>query len=207
MTGNTTFFLRSSLTSPFVRKIRMVVEVLGLTERVTLQPADPYDEDDPLRVQNPLGKYPCLVCEDGSSVFDSSVILEYLQEVAQTNCLLPVQGPQRIKMLVQTRLADGIIDAGALVIYENRYHEEGHVSQKWLHYQRAKIWRALSAFEASPPSSRETTAVSIGLACALGFLDKRQIVNWRPACPRLCCWLEEFAANEPAYERTSPFLA
>ncbi|MFP3606468.1 glutathione S-transferase N-terminal domain-containing protein [Paraburkholderia sp. SIMBA_053] len=207
MTGHATFILRSSLTSPFVRKIRMVVEVLGLTDRVTLQPAAPYDEDDSLRTQNPLGKYPCLVCNDGNSFFDSSVILEYLQEVAQTDRLLPAQGPQRIRMLVQTRLADGIIDAGALVIYEHRYHEKEHMSEKWLHYQRGKIWRALSSFEACPPSSQETNAVSIGLACALGFLDKRQIVDWRASCPRLCGWLADFAANEPAFERTSPFLA
>ncbi|MFP3345240.1 hypothetical protein R0J87_22430, partial [Halomonas sp. SIMBA_159] len=75
------------------------------------------------------------------------------------------------------------------------------MSEKWLHYQRGKIWRALSSFEACPPSSQETNAVSIGLACALGFLDKRQIVDWRASCPRLCGWLADFAANEPAFER------
>jgi len=196
------FVLRSTLTSPFVRKVRMVVEALGLSDRVTLVPTDAADPNDALRQQNPLGKYPCLVRADGSAVYDSSVILEFLQQVAGTDRLLPVSGPQRISMLTLTRLADGIIDAGALIIYEGRYHEPGTQSEKWLEYQRGKIQRALAAFEASPPDAARTDAVSIGLACALGFLDKRQPVPWRPACPRLVAWLEAFAASEPAFART-----
>jgi glutathione S-transferase len=206
MAGEETFILRSSLTSPFVRKVRIAIEVLGLKHRVKLEPADAYDEDDSLRVENPLGKYPCIVRADGSSVFDSSVILEFLQDVVGTERLLPARGADRIAMLVQSRLADGIIDAGALVIYEERYHAENERSGKWIHHQRGKIWRALSAFEASPPDPAKTNAVSISLACALGFLDKREIVEWRPACSKLVAWLESFSANEPAFASTSPFL-
>jgi glutathione S-transferase len=167
-------------------------------------PTDAADDKDTLRQQNPLGKYPCLLRADGTAIYDSSVILEFLQEVAGTDRLQPVSGPARIPMLTLTRLADGIIDAGAAVIYEERYHQPGTVSGKWLDYQRGKIVRALAAFEATPPDSHKTDAVSIGLACALGFLDRRKPVEYRPSCPRLVAWLETFAQNEPSFERTRP---
>ncbi|MBB6557507.1 glutathione S-transferase [Acidovorax soli] len=197
-----TFILRSSPTSPFVRKVRMVIDVLHLTDRVTHVGTDASDLT--LREQNPLGKYPCLVRSDGSAIFDSSVILEFLQWVAGTERLLPASGEQRIAMLSQTRLADGIIDAGALIIYEERYHDASMRSQEWLEHQRGKIRRALAVFEASPPDPRQTDAVSIGLACALGFLDRRKAVEWRAAFPGLSLWLSSFAESEPAFERTQP---
>jgi glutathione S-transferase len=197
-----TFILRSSPTSPFARKVRMAIDVLGLTDRVTLVATDAADLT--LRSQNPLGKYPCLVREDGSAVYDSSVIIEFLQLVAGTERLLPNAGEQRIAMLTQARLADGIIDAGALVIYEERYHDAARCSDEWLEHQRGKIRRALAVFEAAPPDPLRTDAVSIGLACALGFLDRRQAVAWRPACPALVRWLAAFADHEPAFERTRP---
>ncbi|WP_029001001.1 glutathione S-transferase N-terminal domain-containing protein [Azohydromonas australica] len=202
--GPETFVLRSSLTSPFVRKVRMAADVLGLADRLTLVPADAADPQDLLRRQNPLGKYPCLLRADGTAIYDSSVILEFLQDVAGTDRLLPATGPTRIPMLTRTRLADGIVDAGALVLYEARYHPPGSRSDTWLGYQRDKIRRALCSFEANPPDARVTDAVSIGLACALGFLDRRAPVVWRPECPRLSAWLETFCACEPAYDRTRP---
>ena len=75
--------LRSTLTSPFGRKVRMAIEVLGLGDRITLVPADPLDENDTLRQQNPLGKMPCLVLSDGTSIYDSGVIIEYLAGAQQ----------------------------------------------------------------------------------------------------------------------------
>jgi len=196
------FILRSTLTSPFGRKVRMAVDVLGLNDRVSVVHADTADENDTLRQQNPLGKIPCLVLADGTAIFDSGVIVEFLQQVAGTDRLVPNDGPSRIRTLTLTRLADGIIDAGALIIYECRYHEPGTQSERWLDHQRGKISRALATFEASPPGPRKTDAVSIGLACALAFLDKRKAVEWRPTCPRLARWLQEFANDEPAFERT-----
>ena len=73
-----TFVLRSTLTSPFGRKVRIAVEVLGLNDRITLVPGNPLDENDTLRQQNPLGKMPCLVLADGSTIYDSGVIIEFL---------------------------------------------------------------------------------------------------------------------------------
>jgi len=198
------FVLRTSLTSPFGRKVRMTADVLGLSDRITIMPADTADVNDTLRQQNPIGKVPCLVRADGTAVYDSGVIMEFLQEVAGTQRMLPKSGTARIPMLVAAKLADGIIDAGALIIYEGRYHEPGAQSEYWLNYQRGKIMRSLAAFEASVPDAGKTDVVTIGLACALGFLDKRQLLEWRPTYPRLVAWLDAFASNEPAFERTRP---
>jgi glutathione S-transferase len=199
---NEKFVLRTTLTSPFGRKARMAADILSLNDRVTVAHADTTDENDTLRQQNPLGKIPCLVRPDGSAVYDSGVILEFLQQVAGTDRLMPASGPDRISMLTRARLADGIIDAGALIIYEGRYHEPGAQSERWLAHQGGKIMRALAAFESAPPDARKSDAVSIGLACALAFLDKRKAVEWRPTCSRLVEWLDTFAKREPAFKRT-----
>jgi glutathione S-transferase len=196
------FVLRSTATSPFGRKARMAIDALGLTGRVTVKPADPLDENDTLRRQNPLGKMPCLVMADGSTIYDSSIIVEFLQDVAGTDRLLPLRGPARFKALTQARLADGIMDASILVVYENRFRPDSPPSARWLDHQRGKIMRGLAAFEASPPDPEKTDVVSIGLACALGYLDWRKQVDWRPAFPGLVTWLERYSAHEPAFERT-----
>ena len=108
------FVLRSTTTSPFGRKVRMAIDALGLNNRITETPADPLDEKDTLRQQNPLGKMPCLVLQDGSTIYDSGIIIEFLQDVAGTERLLRLRGPERYRMLTQARLADGIMDASIL---------------------------------------------------------------------------------------------
>jgi len=194
--------LRSTLTSPFGRKVRMAIEVLGLSGRVTVSPADPLDEHDTLRQQNPLGKMPCLVLPDGSAIYDSGIIIEFLQDVAGTDRLLPLRGPERFKALTLSRLADGIMDASILVVYENRFRPDIPHSPKWLTHQRGKIRRGLAAFEAIPPDAYKADVVSIGLSCALGYLDWRKQVDWRPAYPDLVSWLNRFSLHVPAFEHT-----
>ena len=196
------FILRSTPTSPFGRKVRMAIEALGLSERVTVTPADPLDENDTLRQQNPLGKMPCLVLADGSAIYDSGIIIEFLQDVAGTDRLLPLRGRDRYRALTLSRLADGIMDASILVVYETRFRPDLPQSPSWLSHQRGKIRRGLAAFEASPPNPNKTDIVSIGLSCALGYLDWRKQVDWRPPYPGLVDWLNQFSAHEPAFERT-----
>jgi len=196
------FILRSTVTSPFGRKVRMAIEVLGLGDRVTLVPADTLDANDTLRRQNPLGKMPCLLLGDGSAIYDSGVIIEFLQEVAGSDALLPARGLARFKALTLARLADGITDAAILLVYEKRFRDPGTYSERWLAHQSGKVTRALAAFEAAPPDAGRTDIVAIGLSCALGYLDWRKPVSWRDNHPRLVAWLAAFAGNEPAYERT-----
>ena len=196
------FVLRSTLTSPFGRKVRMAAQVLGLSERITLVPADTLDESDTLREQNPLGKIPCLLTTDGSALYDSRVILEFLQEVAGVEILLPARGPARYRALTRATLADGITEAALLMVYEGRFRAADRLSERWLAHQQGKIARGLSAFAADPPNPARTDIVSIGLACALGYLEWRRPVDWRAKQPTLTAWLADFAAHEPAYERT-----
>ena len=196
------FVLRSTLTSPFGRKTRMAAEVLGLNSRITMVPGDPLDEKDTLLQQNPLGKMPCLVTADGTAIYDSGVIIEFLQDVVGAEQMVPVSGLDRTKALTLARLADGITEAALLVIYEGRFRDPGTQSERWLAHQRGKIMRALDAFEGSPPASAKTDIVAIGLSCALGYLDWRKAVDWRPTHPKLVAWLSAFAKNEPAFERT-----
>lgn len=197
-----TYTLRSTLTSPFGRKVRIATDVLGLADRVSVVPANTLDECDTLRQQNPLGKLPCLLLADGTALYDSIVIVEFLQEVAGSDRLLPLRGLERYKALTLATLADGITDAALLMVYEGRFRDPGTHSERWLAHQRGKIMRALAAFEAAPPDPRQTDIVAISLACAFGYLDWRKPVEWRPSHPRLVAWLDAFAGYEPALERT-----
>jgi glutathione S-transferase len=196
------FVLRSTVTSPFGRKVRMAIDVLGLGERVTVQPADTLDANDTLRQQNPLGKMPCLLLADGTAIYDSGVIIEFLQELAGSAALVPASGPARYAALTQATLADGITDAALLLVYEKRFRDPGTQSERWLDHQRGKIARALAAVEAAPPDPTKTDIVAIALSCALAYLDWRRPVNWREGHPRLAAWLTAFARHEPAFERT-----
>lgn len=196
------FVLRSTVTSPFGRKVRIAIDVLGLGDRVMVQAADTLDVDDTLRQQNPLGKMPCLLLSDGTAIYDSGVIIEFLQEVACSEALVPASGPARYAALTRATLADGITDAALLLVYEKRFRDPGTQSERWLDHQRGKIARALAAFEAAPPNPAKTDIVAIALCCALAYLDWRRPVNWREDHPRLTAWLAAFAGHEPAFERT-----
>lgn len=198
--------LRTSLTSPFGRKVRMALSVLRLGERVSVEHADTLDAADSLRGQNPLGKIPCLLI--GEEVFfDSHVILELLDELAGGGRLLPAVGLGRYQELTTARLADGVTEAALLMVYEGRFRTPEQRSQIWLDHQSGKVHRGLAAIEKIWPDPRKTNLVAITLAAGLGYLDWRQPVAWRDEFPRLGTWLETFAANEPAWaatERTEP---
>ena len=196
------FVLRSTLTSPFGRKVRLAAEVLGLTDRIMLVPADTLDDNDTLRTQNPLGKLPCLLLTDGTAIYDSGVIIEFLQEQAGTEKLVPARGLARYQALTRATLADGIAEAALLLVYEGRFRDADKHSPRWIAHQRGKIARALAAFEAALPDPAKTDIVSIGLACALGYLDWRKPVEWRETYPGVAGWLAAFSRNEPAFEHT-----
>ena len=202
MTDKPTWVLRSTLTSPFGRKVRMAAAVLGLADHYRLEPADTLNEADTLRQQNPLGKLPCLLLADGTALYDSRVIIEFLQDEAGTDRLVARSGLARYTTLTRATLADGVTDAALLMVYEGRFRDAATHSQRWLTHQRGKIMRALAVLERTPPDARVTDVAAISLACALGYLDWRKPVEWRPAHPRLAQWLADFAAAEPAFHAT-----
>jgi glutathione S-transferase len=193
--------LRSSSASPFVRKIRIAAAVLGLADRIEIIPADTSDPNDSLRLQNPLGKIPTLVLADGQAIYDSAVILEFLDDLGGGGKLIPL-GAARFDVLTRAALADGIAEAAILRIYEQRWREEGARSARWLEHQTGKISRGLAALEASPPPRDGIDAAAIAVSCALGYLDLRFGGGWRSERPKLVAWLDNFAAKVPAFETT-----
>ena len=193
--------LRSSAASPFGRKIKIAAAILGLTDRIEVVMADTSDPTESLRQQNPLGKIPALILEDGQVLFDSRVILEYLDALAGGGKIIP-NGPMRFRALTRQALADGVMDAAILQIYEQRMREPDARSPKWVEHQAGKVARALDVAEANPPADGARGIGAIALACALGYLDLRFAGVWRDTHPRLVAWLDAFSAAVPAFEAT-----
>jgi len=193
--------LRAAAASPFVRKVRIAAALLGLDDRIEISAADTNDPDDSLRSQNPLGKIPALILEDGDVIFDSAVIVEYLDWLAGGGKVIPAEPKARFRSLTQEALADGIADAAVLMRYETLWREPERRSQKWLAYQSDKIARALRVFEEAPPEELSDVG-TIALASALGYLDLRFEGAWRADHPRLVAWLEVFSDAAPSFEAT-----
>jgi glutathione S-transferase len=197
--------IRTSFSSPFGRKARIAVSVLGLDGKVKVESASTQDDSDPLRQQNPLGKIPVLIFDDGSTLYDSPVILEYLDHLAGGGKIIPADFKARIDVRKLEALADGIMDASILIVYEGRYRPAEKHEQKWLDLQQGKIDRALAVLEAAPPGLDNPPNVGqITLACALAYREFRFPGTLKKSCPQLAAWLDTFAARVPAFEATRP---
>ena len=150
--------LRSSPASPFGRKVKMAALELGLMDKIEIVAADTTDPNEVLREQNPLGKIPTLVLEDGVTLFGK---------------IIPA-GEARFAQLRLQALADGIADAALLKVYEGRFRAETERSANWVAHQDGKVARGLAALEAAPPAFPDRPRIGeIALACALGYLDLR----------------------------------
>lgn len=198
------YTLRSAAASPFVRKVRMAAAILGLDGEINLDPSNTQDENDSIRGQNPLGKIPALLLDDGRVLYDSRVIVEYLDAVAGGGKLIPVDMDARFEALRVQALGDGIADAAILIVYETRYRPDQEPNETWLAMQRGKIERALTALEAAPPSLDPVNVGALAVASALGYLDFRKQVDWRSLNPGLVSWIDGFAAAVPSHFETRP---
>ena len=190
--------LRSSPASPFVRKIRIAASVLGLDRRHQARARRHHQSSDTVRQQNPLGKIPTLVLEDGSALFDSRVILEYLDHRAGGGRIIPKDATARFAALRLQALADGILDASILLVYEGRWRAAERHEPKWVEHQAGKVARGLAALEAAPPaldapspmSARSRSPARSAIATsASATAGARTIRGWSPgstASPRAC---------------------
>ncbi len=195
--------LRTAPASPFGRKVKLAVDILGLTGDVRVELADTTNPNEPIRKQNPLGKIPALILDDGTALYDSRVILEYLDHRAGGGKIIPSDAARRFPALRLQALCDGVLDAAILHVYEGRWRAADKHEPKWLDHQAGKMARALAALEAAPPGLDPTPNVGqIALACALGYLDLRFGGAWRTDHPKLVAWLDRFAAKVPAFEAT-----
>ena len=198
--------LRSSPSSPFGRKVKMATYILGFDDQVTPVLTDTLDPNDSICEVNPLGKIPALE-DNGTTYYDSRVIMEYLDAKAGGGKIIPASGAARYEALTRAALMDGILDAAILVIYERRMRPEDKYVGSVVERQRGKIIRGLEAIAAENPSYSNGAMPDIGeigLACFLDYLDFRKQVNWRDHAPNLASWLADFAAAVPGYEDSMP---
>jgi glutathione S-transferase len=160
-----------------------------------------------LMANNPLGKIPVLVLDDGTRLFDSRVICEFIDTLGAPDAprLIPASGHARWRTLTRAALADGIADAGILIFYEGRFRPAEHHNAGWLARQQEKVDAGLDHFEQDPPGwTGSPDYAHLALASALGHLDLRHGGRWRGTRPRLVNWLDHFADAVPAYAETTP---
>jgi len=195
--------LRSTPASPFARKVRIAIDLLGLGDAIETRETELNDPADMIRAQNPLGKIPALILDDNTVYYDSRVILEYLDHLAGGGRIIPATAPARFAALRLQALCDGMLDAGVLIVYESRYRPADKRVDTWVERQSGKIARALAALEKAPPPLDSVPHVGqIALACALGYGDLRFGGRWRTDHPRLVAWLDRFATQVPAFAAT-----
>jgi glutathione S-transferase len=191
--------LAFSPASPYVRKVTACAIKRGLdkqVERVKIGTTDPE-----LLKYNALSKVPTLILDDGTCLFDSPVICEYLDSVGSAPKLFPAAGPARWKALTQEALADGILDATQPRRREIALpQDEGRKS--YIALQQGKVARALDAFEKQADSLGDLDTIGeITIGCALGYLDFRYANEpWRPGHPKLEAWYAKVAKLAPLAE-------
>ncbi|MFZ6710864.1 glutathione S-transferase [Undibacterium sp. TC9W] len=181
--------LIGSTTSPFVRKVRVVMAEKKL-DYVFVQ-ENVWAADTTIQQSNPLGKVPCLLMEDGGAMFDSRVIVEYIDTLTPVGKLIPSQGRERVEVKCWEALADGIMDAAILVRLEKTLRPAEQQSQEWIDRQMSKVHAGLKSMSSGLGDTafctgNHLTLADISVACALGWLGFRfPEIDWRGDYPNL----------------------
>lgn len=184
-----------SVTSPYVRKCLAVAHELGVDQRIELLPsnAHPVQRDAGIVAVNPLGKVPTLITDDGSVLYDSRVICEYL-DTTFGGRLFPREGTARWQALVLQSLADGVLDAALLVRYEEAVRPAELRWPAWRDGQMDKVATALQSLEREAQTLAGRVDIgTLALGAALGYLDLRfDAWGWRQRVPALAAWAAGF---------------
>lgn len=183
--------LIGSVTSPYVRKVRVVMAEKKLDYQFVTE--DVWSAQTTIHASNPIGKVPCLVMEGGEAVFDSRVIVEYLDTLSPVGKLIPAGGRERAEVKTWEALGDGLLDAALLARMEAVWagREDSQRSQAWIDRQLEKIQHALLAMSKGLGDKAFCSGVHMGLSdiavgCALGYLDFRfPHIDWRTPYPNL----------------------
>jgi len=202
--------LYSAPASPFGRMVKLAAWCLGQIDGIEVRATNTGDPDDGIREVNPLGKIPALVVpargpSDSQTLYDSRVIVEYLDSLAGGGKVIQASGPARFEVLTRMARMVGVLDAAILVVYEGRFRPADMRVESFVEYQRDKIIRVLKSV--GNPAYRNGVMPDVGeitLACALDYLDFRQQVDWRDHAPQLQDWRAAFADSVPGYEVTLP---
>ena len=199
--------LIGSTSSPYVRKVRIVMAEKKLDYQFVLE--DVWSDDTTIAESNPLGKVPCLVMEDGGAVFDSRVIVEYLDTLTPVGKLIPQSGRERAEVKCWEALADGLLDAGILMRLEDTQRAAGERSTKWVARQRRKIDAGLKAMSTGLGDGAWCNGSSYSLAdiavgCTLGWIAFRFAdIAWRDDYPNLAR-LADKLGERPSFRETAP---
>ena len=199
--------LVSVTTSPFVRKVRALILELGLQDTVLLQDpgaVTPVSNNPVLNAVNPLGMVPALELDDGSSLYDSPVICEYLNQLAD-GPFFPADAVRRFQTLGLQALGDGILDLSVALRYETAMRPEALRWQEWIDHQNEKITRGLDALETKCTQFETSPLIGeITIACALGYRDFRYADDdWRVGRPALTAWFDAIMQRE-SLQQTIP---
>ncbi len=199
--------LHYALPSPYVRKVRAVAIELGLDDRIELltRAMTPVSPDADLNTDNPLGKIPCLITDDGEALYDSRLICSYLDSLADGKSVIPAAGAARWTALRREALADGILDAAVGRRYETFLRPKELQWDAWIDGQRDKFTRGLDQFEQDAASFGDIVDIgTIAAATACGYMDFRYADEaWRATRPTLAAWYETFS-KRPSIATTAP---
>ena len=201
--------LIGSTTSPYVRKVRVVLAEKKLDYRFVEE--DVWAAETTIAAANPLGKVPCLVMDGADAMFDSRVIVEYLDTLSPVGKLIPASGRERAEVKTWEALADGLLDAAILVRLERTFagRSDGERSQAWIERQLAKVHAALRAMslglgEKAFCSGIHLSLSDVAVGCALGWLEFRfPEITWREEYANLARLQDELAAR-PSFADTVP---
>lgn len=199
--------LIGSLASPYVRKVRIVMAEKKLDYELLLE--DVWAPDSTINLSNPLGKVPCLIMEDNGAMFDSRVIVEYLDTMSPVGKLLPSQGRERASIKCWEALADGVLDAGILVRLERTQRAPEIQSAVWIERQLVKVNNGLKSMSAGlgeTPFCGGThfTLADVAVGCALGWLAFRfPEITWRDDYPNLARLFDKLS-ERPSFKDTVP---
>jgi glutathione S-transferase len=193
--------------SPFVRKVRVLINELGLQDRVVVRDVgavSPVSNTAELNAVNPLGMVPALELDNGSSLYDSGVICEYLNHLAD-GPFFPADPERRFRTLCLQALADGILELSVALRYELVMRPQVLHWQDWIDHQQEKIKRGLDALEAQCAGFEASPLIGeITVACVLGYRDFRYPESdWRPGRPGLGDWYERMMQRD-SLKRTLP---
>ncbi|HVL76697.1 MAG TPA: glutathione S-transferase C-terminal domain-containing protein [Noviherbaspirillum sp.] len=199
--------LIGSHASPYVRKVRVAMAEKKLDYELIVE--DVWATGTTIQQSNPLGKVPCLVMEDGGAMFDSRVIVEYLDTLSPVGKLIPPNGRERAEVKCWEALADGVVDAAVLIRLERTQRPPHLQSEEWIRRQQSKIDAGLKAMasglkETPYCTGNHYTLADVAVGCTLGWLSFRfPEIDWRDRHPNLAKLYDKLA-ERPSFKETVP---
>ena len=202
--------LIGSLSSPFVRKVRIVLAEKKLDYKFIVE--DVWSPESTILASNPLGKVPCLVMEGGEAIFDSRVIVEYVDTLSPVGKLIPLGGRERVEVRTWEALADGLMDAAILARLEATWpgRTEAQRSQAWVDRQLAKVHASVKAMgqglgDRAWCTGNHHSLADIATGCALGYMDFRFAhIDWRDPYPNLARLFEKLSQRQSFIDTAPP---